>query len=56
VAATVWSTLPRNQTRVNLFQVVRFLADVFDEINMNMPPLQQSRRGLVARVSVRRSR
>jgi hypothetical protein len=28
-----------NQPRINLFQMIRFLADVFDQVNADTPPL-----------------
>lgn len=31
-----------DQPRVNIFEAVRFLADIVDQINVNVSPLQQS--------------
>ena len=47
--------LRMDQPRFDLFQAVRFLADVFDVADVNVPPLQQSDRLPVARVPVRPS-
>jgi hypothetical protein len=42
-----------NQSRVNIFKAIRFLADVSNQINVDVPPLKQSYSGLLAHIPVR---
>jgi len=40
-----------NQSFVNIFQTVRFLADTFDLVNLDVSPLQQSSGSPVAQIA-----